>query len=196
MKVDIQVTNKTTLLLALGKAPKLLEQGLARAVNDAARRLRTRAVKAITGKRTLAAAYVRDRIKLVPATAQRPVAIVSSRRRATQLLRFKNVQRRKKGKTVPRKPAGIAVKPKVGGQYALLRHAFYVKLRRGTAEEGNFGIAERIGKGRRFEVLYNASVRDLYEDSLSDGLLADTREYLTNRMAAETERALKRVKSS
>lgn len=144
----------------------------AMAVNTVARRARTMTARAIRKEKAFQAGYVNERLRVVKfATEAHPEAVISARWRSTQLIRFGAKQLTKKGKTVPRRTAGVSFRVKKAGSRQKMRGAFFVALRAGKREGENRGIAIQLpgrqlnSKGNpKFEVLYSSSVHNVFSD--------------------------------
>lgn len=136
------------------------KRALAETLNDAASQLRKDAIDAIHGRYNLERSYVSERLTVrTRANPKNLQAIVSARVRATQLVRFDAQQQYKAGKTVPERTAGVSVHVVRSNPRSTIEQAFLIRLKRGQAESGNFGMAIRNSKKRDdFRILYSVSV--------------------------------------
>lgn len=137
--------------------PNQLDKALALAVNEAARFGRTASAKEIRTQVRFPAQYLSDgtngRLKVGRrAKPGDPEAHIVARHRPTSLLRFATgVSRRSKYVSVKVKPTGSAQR---------IRGAFRVKLRSGSDELGNEGLAIRIKPGATFTGGKGAKLRE------------------------------------
>lgn len=150
-------------------APAAAERAAALAVNRVARSVSVEVAKSISDRYNLTAAYVRDQITHSEGKGERPVAVVSARRRPVRLARFGVAQltreaRRAKGDRsrgipVGRAQAGVSYTVRRDRGRSKLEDAFLLPLRVGAAGGGNgFGIFERYGRGKRdIQHLYGPS---------------------------------------
>ena len=171
--------------LALSSLSQESAKAAVRAINHAAKRIRTEGSKRIRAQVDLPAKYVNDKLQITQyATEAKPVAAISGRIRATRLARYKA-----KGLTAPapygrtgdalrgipagRKHAGVAVGVKKGAKKKIKRF-FLIPLQRGPKgakqgawiqedEEKLFGVFLRTGKGKKdIKHLYGPSVHQLW----------------------------------
>lgn len=205
MNLTITTRFNQVRLTQLAKTPELVTIGMRRAINRAASRLRTQAVKRIGGRVNLKSAYLRERIELFPSTGTKPQATVLARRRPTRLDRFPNRQIRRRGKN-----AGISVRVLKEGGAKRIASGFLVPLKRGRREgAGGFGIAvrtsvlRRLGKtidkgalggsgSRQYQVLFSLSLAELMRREIETGVLDEVRAYYERQVELEIQRAASR----
>lgn len=207
--MDLTVTTRfnAVRLTQLAATPQLVDAGMRRAINRAASRLRTEAVKRIGRRVNLKAGYLRERIELFPSTTGRPQAAVVARRRPTRLDRFPHSQRTRRGRK-----AGIAVRVLRGAGARPIPSGFLVPLKRGRNSEpgsGGMGIAvrtsvlRRLGKtidagalgnsgSRQYQVLFSLSLAEMMRREIDNGVLDETRAYYERQVTAEIARAAAR----
>lgn len=133
----------------------------ARGINKVASKAQTAANKKIREQVALPAAYVKGKLTLRKASADRPEATISAAKRGVLLSRFKH--------SATKKGVRVTVKP---GQSKLIIGAFLLRLRAGTTDgAGALGIAarQRTAGGRvpryPIEVFHGPSVSQVYDDT-------------------------------
>ena len=188
-------------------APRVATRAARLAINDTIRWSRTRGSRAIRQQVNLTVAYLNTpgRFEISRFASDKSLeARLVARQRPTQLIRYGARQRWIKGKTVDRKRAGIRVKVKRAGRSRVIRQAFFVRLRRGTQEGGNQGIAVRNTEGLNlrklgvstskrsdtFQVLYAPSVDQVFRGVRED-LLPDIDDRIGQRFDHHFNRLLK-----
>lgn len=147
------------------------------AINTASEQARTEAAQHIAKRYALPAGYSSSRIQVIRyATEKNLESEISTPRQATLLSRFNNAQLYQRGKTVPRKNAGIQVTVLRSNGPQKLGRAFYMNLK-----NGNKAIAIRKSKRRKdIKVLYGPSVASAFKwlrdkSQLSETLLKNTK---------------------
>ncbi len=164
-------------------------------VNTVARWSRTQAIREINALKHYPGRYVRERMRITQfASDDNLVAILTGRYRATQLVRFGAKQLTRKGKTVPRRNAGISFKVNRDSARQKMRGAFFVNLRAGKEEGMNRGVAiQQPGKNskgnRNFKVLYSSSVHNSFRD-----VRENISEQAMDRLQVEYRRQLGRLR--
>jgi hypothetical protein len=153
----------------LAQIPAASDRAAYRAVNKVAAKVQTQAKRTIVSQVMLTATYVGKRMDLVPATLDKPVAIIKARKRPTRLSTYgaKIVTVAAPGakgdplRKIPagRKSAGVGVRVSRRGGWKILKGAFLMPLRSGREEGGN-GLGVFIHPGAAAEAtLRRASQR-------------------------------------
>lgn len=140
------------------------QKALSDTLNSAGDDLRHEAINAIHGRYNLDRPYVAQRVFVRTRSNPNNLSVtISARVRGTQLVRFGAQQVTRPGKTVAERNAGISVNVVRANARATLQQAFFIKLKRGDAETGNFGIAQRVSKeSREYEIKYSVSVHQAF----------------------------------
>lgn len=164
--MDIRVENAEKIARELGATERQLKRAAKRAVRKTTRAARTRISKSIRDEVTLKKQYVDARLKLdlVNTDDAFPLGTVTAKRRGLLINRYAHRQITRRGK-----PAGFRVRISKGQKAAVFRHAFEIRLRRGTEDgAGTTGLAVRTrhgkGSGRYpIEVLHGPSPSQIFE---------------------------------
>lgn len=155
-----------------------LEKARVRATNRVANKTRTAANKEIRNRVRLKSAYVNQHLRLFrKATNEKPVAIITARRRPTRLARYGAKQLVKPAKSnrargdasrgIPagKRQAGVSVLVNRSGSRRRMRKAFLVPLRNTGLE----GVFIRDGGGKNdIRHLYGPSVDQLFKSVRQD----------------------------
>lgn len=155
---------------AFSELPANLRAALIRSINNVVPAVYSLAVERITEKKGFTKAYVKSRLYVSQrASNTDPMAVISGRRRETQMIRFSGKQLYTTAKLPGKKRlAGVSVRINMDEGPKVLKHMWVIKLKRGTAEAKfglTMGIAERTGKERDdFEIKYSTSVADAFSD--------------------------------
>ncbi|MAD98910.1 MAG: hypothetical protein CMB99_16410 [Flavobacteriaceae bacterium] len=160
---------------AIRTGGKKAQESIVKAMNVGIEKARIEQSEYIADRYELSPAYVESRLKTNPATVASPKASIVARDRRTQARRFKHSQKWTRGKTVPKKRAGIDIKFKRQGQSFLFKRAFYMDLK-----NGNQGIAVRTGPGKRdIQILYSTSVASAFRWARDESdLVARTNDFI------------------
>ncbi|PWN56216.1 hypothetical protein [Abyssibacter profundi] len=212
MDVRLAFEGERAVLSALATSERYARAGLRRAANRAASRLRTRAVKGITGEWHLKASYVRGRLHVGQAAGGHANAYVRARRRATLTARFphRQVYRTRKGRRIK---AGVSVRIRRGRGPQRIYSGFLVPLKRGNQSAGSLGqaiavrtsVLRRLGKridagsvggsgARQYQVLHTTSVLEMFREQVERGeVLTDVQRYFLEQVDKEMQRAIARA---
>lgn len=189
MRFEVRVKGIRDFEKFLESQPATTRKAAQLAINDVVRKTYARSKREIMRQVNLSASYLdgrdgRDpRLKIIQfATEDDLRAVIQARRRATSLNRFDARQMYAPAKGGGRKKAGVSVR--VGNSRKNIPKAFFVKLKAGTEDGGNLGIAIRVPSsegvtGRRFRgvpfggsdprntdvyLLYGPSVQQVFDD--------------------------------
>lgn len=191
MSFTVQIKGIKEFEKALAAQPEKASKAAAMAINDIVRKTYAYTKRKIMRSVNLKASYLdgRDggqpRLKISQFAKDTDLkAVIVGRQRATSLNRFGATQlygTSKKGKKIK---AGISVNIK--GRKKKIPKAFFVNLKRGTAENGNIGVAIRVKSGERVDgkklsgqpmggagnsdvyLLYGPSVEQLFRTQIAD----------------------------
>src|SRR5690242_2964117 len=204
--IDIDLDGDVLVRHVLDNLPRRGLHAVVRSINRTATHVKTGAVREIAQRKRFKAAYLRERIEIRNARADRPEAFILARRRGTLLSRFP-YRAMRAGKN--RRGGGIQVAVKTGAPATVLRSAFLVRLRSGKeAGVGPMGIAVRNtvlarlgikpesegGSGsRRYSILHTSSVHDVYSDVLPQLALTAT-PFLHRQLMHELQYELNRLR--
>jgi len=175
----------------LKKYQGAITKGEVRALNKTANKAKTQAAKRIKQEIILPAKYVKSKLHINKAHKNKLYAKIEANKRGIQLRRFFVKQLVKKGKTVPEKPGGIAVKVK-RGKMKRMPGAFLIKLK----GNNGYGIAmrEKGAKGRKnYKVLHGPSVSQVF-DQVRPDIQPEIRKTLKRNMQHEIKYSLSKIK--
>jgi hypothetical protein len=133
------------------------------ALNDAATRIQDRFMSDLVSRVGLTMDYVRGLMRITRATVQRPIALISARKRAVRLGRYDAQQRtqpakrakgdKRRGIAPGLKQAGVSVTVK-RGQTKAMPKGFLIPLKNANA----WGVFVRLGRSRKqIKHLYSLS---------------------------------------
>ncbi|NMG46747.1 hypothetical protein GO613_01310 [Azoarcus communis] len=181
--------------------PTQAQRAAVAAVNRTVVEIRDTATRDMQGRVNLPADYIRGKLRVVRATADRPTGVVAIQRRAIRLARFGAQQLsiaspRAKGDKLRGiakglKQHGISVQVKVARKR--LKRAFFLPLMAGTERGGNgMGIFIRTGPGPKdIEHLWGVSPDQLFRAWRDDNIrMVEGR--LAANFVAELQRTIKR----
>jgi hypothetical protein len=138
----------------LDRLPEIAQQAARLAINDVTRKGYAEARKKIAGDVNLPTSYLdgdsggKPRLYISKFAKDNDLnASITGRQRATSLARFDAKQLYAPSKSGGRKKAGVSVRVK--NQRKKMPAAFLIKLRRGTADDGNVGLAIRVPAGQK-----------------------------------------------
>jgi hypothetical protein len=188
MKVMLSGLEAAT--LRLQDVKNVTPRAAMRAVNKTAEKGNTLASRAIRSQVNLTAGYVKDHLRIAAkATEDNLTARIVAEPRPVLLSRFGATQLWKKGKTVPKRTAGVSVKVKAGGARKKLRGAFFIRLK----DSGALGVAVRVNGSPRNEidVLHGPSVDQVFR-SVREDIAPELQDYLTDTFRAQLQYELSR----
>jgi hypothetical protein len=138
----------------LSRMPEIAQQAARLAINDVTRTGYGDARKKIASDVNLPTSYLdgdsggKPRLYISKFAKDNDLsASITGRQRATSLARFDAKQLYAPSKSGGRKKAGVSVRVK--NQRKKMAPAFLIKLKRGTAEDGNVGLAIRVPAGQK-----------------------------------------------
>lgn len=213
MRFQFQVKGIKEFQRLLEEQPEIARKAARLAINDVTRQTFARSKREIMRQINLSAAYLdgkdggspRFRISQM-ATESSLMAVIEARRRPTSLARFDARQLYAPAKNGGRKKAGVSVR--VGNARKKIPKAFFVKLKSGTQDGGNLGVAIRVPagegvKGRKFRgvpfgggnsrdsdvyLLYGPSVQQVFDD-----VAVEQENWAQERLEAEFNRQFARL---
>lgn len=143
----------------LERQPAIASKAASLAINDTTRDAYAKARKQIISDVNLPASYLdgkdsgQPRLRISKLSNESDLsAVIIGRQRATSLARFDAKEMFMGAKKGGRKKAGVSVRVK--NQRKKIPQAFLLKLKRGTAENGNVGLAIRLPAGERIRNKY------------------------------------------
>lgn len=180
MVARVELIGVKNLQQFLERQPLITRKAARLAINDNVRWARNESSRRIRAEVNLTASYLNSPGRLYVgdfASDNKLYATITARRRPTQLSTYGAKQVMRKGRK-----AGIRVKVKKGGRSKRIRQAFFVNLKRGTASDGNLGVAVRNTEGLNlrkmgvsagksnsgFQVLYAPSVDQVFNTVRDD----------------------------
>lgn len=196
----VRIDNLAEVRASLGKTGEVARRAARLAINDTARKTRTRGSKEIRKQVNLSARYVNQNLRLAQTASESDLsAVIAARQRPTQLSRYgaKQLTRKAKhperstgdpGLRIPpgRKAAGVSVKVKKGGSRQKLRGAFLIPLQNTV----RMGLAVRTGsEPDDYEVKYGPSVDQVFRDVRED-IADDTGEQVSTEFRRQLARLL------
>lgn len=170
---------------SFSELPANLRAALIRSINNVVPNAHALAVERITEQVALTKGYVKSRLYISQrANNTDPMAVISGRRRATQLRRYGGTQLFTSAKLPgKRRLAGTSVRVKTGSGQKVLNHAWIIKLKYGEsdAKQGlTMGIAQRTGSGRDdYRILYGPSVDQVF-NGVKDEIRPDVEQMLAD----------------
>lgn len=159
MRSSIKLNGIKDIESYLARQPAIATKAASLAINDTTRDVYSRARKEIIADVNLPASYLdgssnglpRLRIAKLSNESDLNAAIIG-RQRATSLARFDATQLFAPAKKGGMKKAGVSVKVK--NRRKKIPQAFLINLKRGTAEDGNVGLAIRLPVGEKIHNKY------------------------------------------